>query len=104
MPEQNVEVELWRNVQSPVVGKHRIEEPRAIEDGVAGLGVGQKIDQIDAVPFGTGEGSHDEVKIRRSESVPAISSNHRNWEESIGCAKMFGDGHSARLYACQWVA
>ena len=86
------------------MGKHRVEESRTIEDGVAGLGVGQKIDQIDAVPFGTGEGLHDEVKIRRSESVPAISSNHRNWEESIGCAKMFGDGHSARLYACQWVA
>ena len=92
MPEQNVEVELWRNVQSPVVGKHRIEEPRAIEDGVAGLGVGQKIDQIDAVPFGTGEGLHDEVKIRRSESVPAISSNHRNWEESIGCARCLAMG------------
>jgi len=87
MPEQNVEVELWRNVQSPVVGKHRIEEPRTIEDGVAGLGVGQKADQIDAVPFGMGEGLHDEVEVRRSESVPAISSNHRNWKQSIGCAR-----------------
>ena len=69
------------------MGEHRVEEAWAIEDGVAGLGVGQKVDQIDAVPFGAGEGLHDEVKIRRSESVPAISSNHRNWKVSIECAR-----------------
>ena len=79
------------------MGEHRVEEARAIEDGVAGLGVGQKIDQIDAVPFGTGEGLHDEVKIRRSESVPAISSNHRNWKVSIECARCWAVDFGAPL-------
>ena len=72
------------------MGEHRVEEARAIEDGVAGLGVGQKIDQIDAVPFGAGEGLHDEVEIRRSESVPAISSNHRNWKVSTRIVRVRG--------------
>jgi hypothetical protein len=79
------------------VGEHRVEEARAIEDGVAGLGVGQKIDQIDAVPFGTGEGLHDEVEVRRSESVPAISSNHRNWKVSIECARCWAVDFGAPL-------
>src|ERR1044071_3648657 len=61
---QNIKVELRGNSQLSVVAENGLDETRRIKDGIAGLGIGQKVDQGKGFGLGTRESADNKIEIR----------------------------------------
>src|SRR5437667_12354755 len=74
---QNIEVELGRDAQLAIIAKNGLHQARGIKNGIAGLGIGQKIDQGDGFGLRACQSAHDKSKIRYGKPRPTIRMNHR---------------------------
>src|SRR5205823_14205300 len=84
---QNIKVKLRVNSQLSVVAENGLDETRRIKDGIAGLGIGQKVDQGNGFGLGTRESADDKIEIHCGKPRPTIRLNHRASIMSTGDAK-----------------
>src|SRR5437660_12651350 len=84
---QNIEVELGGDPQLHVMAEDRLHQARGIENGVAGLGIGQEIDEGDGFGLRACQSAHDKIKLRSGKPRPTIRLNHRKPIISTGGAR-----------------
>ena len=60
-----------------VVAENGLDQTRRIKDRIAGLGIGQKVDQGNGFGLGTREGTDDKIEVRSGKPRPTIRLNHR---------------------------
>src|SRR5436190_24316403 len=84
---QHIEVELGRDAQLAIIAKNGLHQARGIKNGIAGLGIGQKIDEGDGFGLRACQSAHDKIKIRSGKPRPTIRLNHRKPIISTGGAR-----------------
>src|SRR6185437_3180509 len=84
---EHIEVELGRNAQLAIIAKNGLHQARGIENGIAGLGIGEKIDQGDRFGLRACQSAHDKIKICCGKPRPTIRLNHREPIISTGGAR-----------------
>jgi len=70
-----------------VIAQNRLHQARRIDNGIAGLGIGQEIDQGDGFGLGACQGAHDKIEICCGKPRTTIRLNHREPIISNGGAK-----------------
>ena len=83
---QNIEIELGRDAQLAIIAKNGLHQARGIENGIAGLGIGQKIDKRNRFGLRACQSAHDKIKICCGKPRPTIRLNHREAIISTGDA------------------
>ena len=75
MPDQHVEIELRRDRKLPLAREDGLDEQVVVENGVAGVGVGEELRETHGIGAGTGERPHDESEVFGGEPVAAVGAN-----------------------------
>ena len=77
---------MRRDLELARVGKNRVDEPRIIQNSIAGFSIAEEIDQLNVVGLGSGQDANHEIEIRRREARPTIRLDHREPIVSISDA------------------
>ena len=76
MPHEHVEIEPAGNAETTAAFEQRVEEVFVVEDQIAGIFIGEQLDETGGIsPFGA-ENFEDEFDVLRGELHPAVGLNH----------------------------